>query len=80
MSEPENLQFNLALLGASTLQGKEVKALLRERGFPVRRLALLDSEEAHGELTEFDNEPLMIQPVDKDSFRDMNFAVFAHIM
>ena len=77
MSEPENPQFNLALLGASTLQGKEVKALLRERGFPVRRLALLDAEEAHGQLTEFDDEPLMIQPVDKDSFRDMNFALFA---
>lgn len=69
--------FNLALVGASTLKGKEVKALLQERGFPVARMALLDAEEAHGQLTEFDAEPVIIQPVGRDSFRDMTFAVFA---
>ncbi len=77
MSEPERPQFNLALVGASTLKGKEFKALLQERGFPVGRLALLDEEEAHGQLTEFDEEPVIIQPVGRDSFRNMAFAVFA---
>lgn len=73
----ETPQFNLALVGASTLKGKEVKTLLQERGFPVARLALLDAEEAHGQLTEFVDEPVIIQPVGPDSFRNMTFAVFA---
>jgi aspartate-semialdehyde dehydrogenase len=77
MSELESPQFNIALVGASTLKGKEVKTLLHERGFPVGRLVLLDAEEARGQLTEFDEEPVIIQPVGKDSFRDMAFAVFA---
>ncbi|MGH9784840.1 MAG: Asd/ArgC dimerization domain-containing protein [Terriglobia bacterium] len=77
MSEAEVPQYNLALVGASTLKGKEVKSLLEERGFPVGRLALLDAEEARGQLTEFDDEPVIIQPVGRDSFEQMAFAVFA---
>lgn len=77
MSEAEVPQYNLALVGASTLKGKEVKSLLEERGFPVGRLALLDVEEAQGQLTEFDDEPVIIQPVGRDSFEQMAFAVFA---
>ena len=77
MTDLETLQFNLALVGASSLKGKEVKTLLQERGFPVGRLSLLDTEEAHGQLTEFDEEPAIILPVTRDSFRDMRFAVFA---
>lgn len=77
MSEPEVSPYNLALVGASTLQGKEVKALLDQRGFPVGRLVLLDVEEARGQLTEFDDEPAIIQPVGRGSFEKMAFAVFA---
>ena len=73
----ESPQFSLALVGASTLKGKEVKTLLQERGFPLGRLLLLDVGEAHGQLTDFDEEPVIIQPVGKDSFRDISFAVFA---
>ena len=77
MSEPEVSPYNLALVGASTLQGKEVKALLDQRGFPVGRLVLLDVEEARGQLTEFDDEPAIIQTVGRGSFEKMAFAVFA---
>lgn len=77
MSEPEAPHYNLALVGASTLKGKEVKSLLEERGFPVGRLLLLDAEEVQGQLTEFDEEPMIIQPVGRDSFEKMAFAIFA---
>ena len=77
MSEPEAPHYNLALVGASTLKGKEVKSLLEERGFPVGRLTLLDAEEVRGQLTEFDEEPMIIQPVGRDSFEKMTFAIFA---
>jgi len=77
MSDSETPQYNLALVGAATLKGKEVKSLLEERGFPVGRLALLDVEEAKGQLTEFAEEPMIIQPVSRDSFENMTFALFA---
>lgn len=77
MSEPKDSPYNLALVGASTLKGKEVMSILKDRGFPVGRLALLDIEEARGQITEFDDEPVIIQPVTKDSFERMAFAVFA---
>lgn len=77
MSDSEDPQYNLALVGASTLKGKEVKSLLEERGFPVGRLALLDAEEVRGQLTEFDEEPVIIQPIGKDCFDKITFAIFA---
>ena len=77
MKQNEDFQYNVALVGASTLKGKEVKSLLAERGFPVGRLALLDTEDVRGQLTEFDEEPAVLQPVTKDSFENMAFAIFA---
>ena len=47
-------EWNPALLGASTLKGKEVKAVLEERSLPLRRLLLLDSEDVQGQLTAFE--------------------------
>jgi aspartate-semialdehyde dehydrogenase len=69
--------WNVALVGAATLQGKEIKAVLEERGFPRRRLALMDDEEAQGQLTEFDGEPAIAQPLDPDMFQGFDLAIFA---
>src|SRR5882762_4800112 len=69
--------YDVALVGASTLKGKEVKDILQERHFPVGRLALLDAEEAGGLLTEFDSEPAVIHPITSDSFQDISIAIFA---
>jgi len=69
--------YNMALLGASSLKGKEVKRILRERHFPLRRLALLDTEEAGGQLTEFDDEPAIIHPIARESFENVAMAIFA---
>lgn len=37
--------FHVAVVGASSLRGKEVKDILEQRSFPTRRLSLLDEEE-----------------------------------
>lgn len=72
-----NFQCNVALVGASTLKGKEVKSLLQERGFPIGKLVLLDEPEVQGQLTDFDEEPVFLRPVEADSFANMTFAIFA---
>ena len=68
--------FHLALVGASSLKGKEVKEVLEKRCFPIRRLTLLDEEERHGQLTEFQGEPTVIRSVDGNSFEQVDFAFF----
>ena len=70
-------EWNAALLGASTLKGKEVKAVLAERSLPLRRLLLLDSEDVQGQLTDFDGEPAIVQPVGAETFEGIDLAIFA---
>ena len=50
-------EWNVALVGACSLLGKEGKSVLEARGLPLGRLALLDSEAVQGQLTEFGGEP-----------------------
>lgn len=73
------LPCNIALVGASSLKGKEVKSLLEERAFPLGRLALLDTDEARGQLTEFDGEPAIVQTVTRENFEDIKLAIFASL-
>ena len=70
-------EWNAALLGASTLKGKEVKAVLEERSLPLRRLLLLDTEDVQGQLTDFDGEPAIVQPVGAETFQGIQLAIFA---
>ena len=68
--------FHIALVGASSLKGKEVKEVLEKRSFPIRRLTLLDEEERQGQLAEFQGEPTFIRSVDGGSFEGVDFAFF----
>jgi aspartate-semialdehyde dehydrogenase len=72
-----NGEWNVALLGASSLKGKEVRSVFVERGFPAGRMLLLDAEELQGQLTEFDGEPAVLQPVTSETFKGIDLAVFA---
>ena len=69
--------WNIALVGASSLKGKEVRSVLEERGFPLGRMLLLDAEEYQGQLTEFDGEPTVLQPVTDETFQGIDLAIFA---
>ena len=55
--------FHIALVGASSLKGKEVKEVLERRSFAIRHLTLLDEEERQGQLAEFQGEPTFIRSV-----------------
>jgi aspartate-semialdehyde dehydrogenase len=70
-------EWSVSLLGASTLQGKEIKAVFEEGKLPLRRLHLLDAEEAQGQLTDFDGEPVIVQPVTAETFQEKDLAIFA---
>ena len=46
MEQQQASGYNIALLGASSLKGKEIKDVLQERNFPLKHLTLLDVEAA----------------------------------
>jgi aspartate-semialdehyde dehydrogenase len=77
MPRRDEFGWNVALVGASSLKGKEVKSIFEERHFPLRRLALLDTPDVGGQLTEFEDEPAIILPIGRESFEDMQLAIFA---
>ncbi|MGA8221720.1 MAG: Asd/ArgC dimerization domain-containing protein [Candidatus Acidiferrales bacterium] len=75
-SGPEKLN-RVAIVGASSLRGKELKLVLEERNFPASEIILLDESVMAGTLTEAGGEPTFIRAVEEDSFEDAGFAFFA---
>lgn len=66
----------MAIAGASSLLGKELKLWLEESNFPASDIRLLDEEFVAGTLTEAGGEPAVIETVNEDSFERVRFAFF----
>ncbi|HEX9764548.1 MAG TPA: Asd/ArgC dimerization domain-containing protein [Candidatus Acidoferrales bacterium] len=77
MTAEPSTGLRVAIVGATSLRGKEVKEVLAERLFPVKKLSLLDDDEALGQLTEFQGEPALVAPIDADTFRENDLVFFA---
>jgi aspartate-semialdehyde dehydrogenase len=77
MASRAELGDRVAIVGASSLRGKELKQLLEERAFPAGEIRLLDEEVAVGTLTEAGGEPVIIGAIDEESFQGVRFAFFA---
>jgi len=69
--------LGIAIMGAASLKGKELKEALEERAFPVRELRLLDDDEALGQLTDFDGEPTFLQSISAETFAGYDLLFFA---
>jgi aspartate-semialdehyde dehydrogenase len=69
--------FRVALVGASSLKGKEVREVLGERGFPSAELKLLDDDEMAGTLEQVNDEPAFIQGVTPEVMERVDFAFLA---
>jgi aspartate-semialdehyde dehydrogenase len=69
--------YRVAIVGASSLLGKELKQVLEDRRFPAIDVQLLDTSVMPGTLTEAGGEPTFIRSVDEDSFEGARFAFFA---
>ncbi|HTV60283.1 MAG TPA: Asd/ArgC dimerization domain-containing protein [Verrucomicrobiae bacterium] len=67
----------VAIVGASSLLGKELKRILEDRNFPSSEIVLLDTNEAAGTLTEAAGEPTFIRSLEEDSFEHSRYAFFA---
>jgi aspartate-semialdehyde dehydrogenase len=69
--------YRVAIVGASSLLGKELKQVLEDRNFPASDVILLDESVMAGTLTEAGGEPTFIRALEEDSFEGAQFAFFA---
>jgi aspartate-semialdehyde dehydrogenase len=76
MSSSSERSTRVAIVGASSLRGKEVKLVLEDRNFPATDIVLLDEPALAGTLTEAGGEPAFIRALDEESFEKAQFAFF----
>jgi len=69
--------YRVAIVGASSLLGKELKQVLEDRNFPASDIVLLDESVMAGTLTEAGGEATFIRELEEDSFEGAQFAFFA---
>ena len=69
--------FRVAIVGAGTLKGKEIKDVLTDRNFPSTDVRLLDDEESLGTLENIGDEPAFIQSVLPEHLERVDFTFFA---
>jgi aspartate-semialdehyde dehydrogenase len=69
--------LRVAIVGASTLKGREIQSVLHDRKFPLKKLVLLDSDEDLGRLSEFEGEPVVSLAISDSSLEFIDVAFFA---
>jgi len=75
-TENQNL-FRVAIVGAASLKGKELKEVLEERNFPAADIRLLDDNESLGQLERIQDEVSFVQPVTQEQLENVDFTFFA---
>ncbi len=68
--------YRLAIVGAGSLKGRELKDVLEERSFPALDIKLLD-DDLRGQLDAVAEEATFIQSVQPEQFENVDFAFFA---
>lgn len=73
----ESSRHRIAIVGASSLRGKELKQVMEDRNFPAGEIVLLDTSVPVGTLAEAAGEPTFIKAMDRESFDGARFVFFA---
>ena len=68
--------FRIAIAGASTLLGQELKEALGESPMAAASLVLLDEEEGRGLLEQVGDEVAVVAPIEDSSFDKVDFTFF----
>ncbi len=68
--------YKIAIVGASTLLGKELKEALSESPLAAATFALLDQDEGLGTLDQVGDEVTFVRPIGPDAFEKADFTFF----
>lgn len=69
--------YRIAIVGASSLAGKELSDAIAESPLAAADLTLLDDEDAAGQIATAGDEASFIQAIDAESFAGVDFVFFA---
>ena len=69
--------YKIAIAGASTLLGKELKDAISESPLAAATFVLLDEDDALGQLDQVGDEITFVQPITPDSFEHTDFTFFS---
>ena len=69
--------YKIAIAGASSLLGRELKEAVSESPLAAANFVLLDDEEAQGQLDQVGDEITIVLPILADSFERADFTFFA---
>jgi aspartate-semialdehyde dehydrogenase len=70
-------KYNVAIAGATGAVGNEMISILESRKFPVSNLKLLASERSRGKTLTFFDQEVKVDTLTKDSFSDVDIALFS---
>ncbi len=70
-------QYRVAVVGATGAVGIEMMETLEKRNFPVSKLKLLASARSVGKKFMFRGEEIAVEELTKDSFKDVDIALFS---
>ncbi|MGO9432927.1 MAG: Asd/ArgC dimerization domain-containing protein [Terracidiphilus sp.] len=68
--------YKIAIVGASTLLGKELKEALSDSALAAASFVLLDEDEALGQLDQVGDEVTFVRAIDADAFAGTDFTFF----
>ncbi len=69
--------YNVAVVGATGVVGTEIIKVLEETKFPIKNLVPLASERSAGKRVDYLGEPVIVQLLTEDSFKDIDIALFS---
>ncbi len=70
-------RLRIAIVGAATLHGKELAEALEDSAFGAAEILLLDEDEGLGQIEAVGDDVTVIQAIDADSFRRIDYVFFA---
>ena len=76
---PRQKSFRVALIGTDSLRGKEIKAILSTKKFPLSHIEFydVDVEEEYSKLTEFRGEPRVIHHPSGEALENLDLVFLA---
>ena len=69
--------YRIAIVGAASIRGKQLNEALAESTFGSAEFALMDDQQALGQLEAVGDEVTFIQPITAESFERIDFTFFA---
>ncbi|MCK4654130.1 MAG: aspartate-semialdehyde dehydrogenase [Candidatus Cloacimonetes bacterium] len=69
-------KYNIGIVGATGMVGETMLRILEERNFPLNQLKLIASTKSEGKVYLFANKKITVETLKRDSFQDIDIALF----